>query len=54
VVVDDEVSVASFVAEVLRDRGYPTVVFTDSAQALAYLKTNLDKISLLLDMAQRH
>lgn len=48
VVVDDEVSVANFIGEVLRDRGYPTVVFTDSAQAMSYLESSLDKVALLL------
>ncbi len=48
VVVDDEVSVANFIGEVLRDKGYPTVVFTESPQALEYLKENLDKVALLL------
>ena len=36
VVVDDEVSVANFIGEVLRDKGYPTVLFTESPQALDY------------------
>ena len=48
VVVDDEVSVANFIAEVLRDKGYPTVVFTDSPQAMSYLQDNMDKVALLL------
>lgn len=47
-VVDDEVSVANFIGEVLRDKGYPTVVFTDSPQALDYLENNLDSVALLL------
>ena len=48
VVVDDEVSVANFIGEVLRDRGYPTVVFTDSLQAKDYLDSHLDSVELLL------
>ncbi len=48
VVVDDEVSVANFVGEVLRDKGYPTVVFSESPQALEYLTNNMDKTALLL------
>ena len=47
-VVDDEVSVANFIAEVLRDRGYPTVVFSDSSEAMEYLEENLSRVSLLL------
>ena len=46
--VDDEASVAAFVGEVLRDKGYPTVVFTDSPQALDYLRDNMDEVALLL------
>lgn len=48
VVVDDEVSVANFIGEVLRDRGYPTVVFTESPKALEYLQNNIEHVSLLL------
>jgi PAS domain S-box-containing protein len=48
VVVDDEVSVANFIGEVLRDKGYPTVVFTESPQALDYLQRNSDSVALLL------
>ena len=48
VVVDDEVSVANFIGEVLRDKGYPTVVFTESPQALDYLRHNIDDVALLL------
>ena len=37
-VVDDEVSVANFIGEVLRDKGFPTVVFSESpgAQGVTY------------------
>ena len=48
VVVDDEASVANFVGELLRDSGYPTVVFTESPQALDYLRTHIDDVALLL------
>lgn len=48
VVVDDEVSVANFIGEVLRDKGYPTLVFTESPQALDYLERNIDDVALLL------
>jgi len=48
VVVDDEVSVANFIGEVLRDRGFPTVVFTESPEAMNYLKKYGDEIALLL------
>ncbi len=48
VVVDDEVSVANFIGEVLRDRGFPTVVFTESPEAMNYLKKYSDDIALLL------
>ena len=48
VVVDDEVSVANFIGEVLRDKGFPTVVFSESPQALDYLADNLDSVALLL------
>jgi CheY-like chemotaxis protein len=48
VVVDDEVSVANFIGEVLRDKGFPTVVFTESPQALDYLRRNIDHVALLL------
>ncbi|XOV81671.1 MAG: response regulator [bacterium] len=48
VVVDDEVSVANFIGEVLRDKGYPTLVFTESPQALDYLQRNIDDVALLL------
>lgn len=48
VVVDDEVSVANFIGEVLRDRGYPAVIFTDSSQAREYLDSHIDQVALLL------
>ena len=48
VVVDDEVSVANFIGEVLRDKGYPTVVFTESPKALDYLTSHIEDVALLL------
>jgi PAS domain S-box-containing protein len=48
VVVDDEVSVGNYIGEVLRDGGYPTVVFNESPQALNYLEEHLDDVALLL------
>lgn len=47
-VVDDEISVANFIGEVLRDKGYPTVVFTESPKAMSYLQDNPDDVALLL------
>ncbi|MEM7080774.1 MAG: response regulator [Pseudomonadota bacterium] len=48
VVVDDEVSVANFIGEVLRDRGYPAVIFTDAPKARDYLDRHIDQVALLL------
>lgn len=48
VVVDDEVSVSSFLGEILRHSGYETVVFNESPKALDYLVQNLDDVALLL------
>ncbi|MCB1684810.1 MAG: response regulator, partial [Pseudomonadales bacterium] len=48
VVVDDEVSVSSFIGEVLRDHGYDVVIFNESPSALRYLETNMDDIAMLL------
>ncbi len=47
-VVDDEVSVANFIGEVLRDKGFPTVVFNDSPHAMTFLENNLDSVALVL------
>lgn len=47
-VVDDEISVANFIGEVLRDKGYPTVVFTESPKAMSYIQDNPDEVALLL------
>ena len=48
VVVDDEVFVANFIGELLRDKGYPTVVFHDSPKAQDYLIDNMDSVALLV------
>ena len=48
VVVDDEVSVSSFIGEVLRDHGYDVVIFNESPSALRYLETNIDDTAMLL------
>jgi PAS domain S-box-containing protein len=48
VVVDDEVSVSSFLGEILRHSGYETVVFNESPKALDYLVQHLDDVALLL------
>ena len=47
-VVDDEISVANFIGELLRDKGYPTVVLTESPKAISYLQDNIDDVALLL------
>jgi len=47
-VVDDDVSVSKFLAEVLRDAGYAVRVFNDSSAALAYLEENIDQLSVLV------
>ena len=48
VVVDDEVSVSSFLGEILRHSGYETVVFNESPKALDYLVQHLDDVAVLL------
>ncbi len=48
VVVDDEVTVSSFLGEILRHSGYETVVFNESPKALDYLVQHLDDVALLL------
>jgi PAS domain S-box-containing protein len=48
VVVDDEVSVSSFLGEILRHSGFETVVFNESPKALDYLVMHLDDIALLV------
>jgi len=47
-VVDDDVSVSKFLAEVLRDGGYAVRVFNDSSAALAYMEDNIDQLSVLV------
>jgi PAS domain S-box-containing protein len=47
-VVDDEVSMSNFIAEVLRDAGYEARVFNDGATALDHLHTTNEPIALLL------
>ncbi len=47
-VVDDDVSVSKFLAEVLRDGGYAVRVFNDSSAALSYLEENIDQLSVLV------
>lgn len=48
VLVDDEVSVANFMSEVLRDAGYEVVVFNESLQALRYLEQHHDHVAAVL------
>ena len=47
-VVDDEVSVGNFIAEVLRNAGYQVVVFHDSSVALDHLGSRHGEIALVL------
>jgi CheY-like chemotaxis protein len=48
VLVDDEVSVANFMSEALRDAGYETVVFNESLSALRYLEQHHAHVAALL------
>ena len=48
VVVDDEVSVSSFLGEILRHAGFETMVFNESPKAMDYLVTHLDEVAVLL------
>jgi CheY-like chemotaxis protein len=48
VVVDDDPDVARAVGRVVRDLGYPTQVFTDPMEALAFLAHPAREVSLLL------
>ncbi|MEM1433957.1 MAG: response regulator [Pseudomonadota bacterium] len=48
VVVDDIVSVSSFIGELLRARGYDAVVFSDSQAALAHLLDPARHIAMLI------
>ena len=47
-VVDDEVSVGNFIGEVLRNAGYQTRVFNDSAAAFEYIGTHHRDLALIL------
>lgn len=48
IVVDDEVSVSSFISEVLRSHGFDAVVFNDPIKAQSYLSSNIANISLMI------
>ncbi|MFP6814476.1 MAG: ATP-binding protein, partial [Pseudomonadales bacterium] len=48
VVVDDEVSVGSFIGEVLRDHGLEPVIFNESPKAFRYLQSNADNLAMLI------
>ncbi|MEM6708122.1 MAG: response regulator [Pseudomonadota bacterium] len=48
VVVDDIVSVASFIGELLRERGFDPVVFSDSQAALAHLEDASAEVGMLI------
>jgi len=47
-VVDDDVSVSKYLAEVLRDGGYDVRVFNDSSAALGYLEDNVNQLSVVV------
>ena len=47
-VVDDEVSVGNFIGEVLRNAGYQTLVFNDSAAAFDYIGAQHRELALIL------
>ena len=47
-VVDDDVSVSKFLAEVLRDGGYSVRVFNDATLAMNHLEENIDQLSVLV------
>ena len=48
IVVDDIVSVATFIGELLRDRGFDPVVFSDSQAALTHLEDRNRNIGMLI------
>lgn len=48
VIVDDESSIADFLAELMRSRHYKTTVFTSSSDAYDYLLQNDGKVDLVL------
>jgi len=47
-VVDDEVSVGSFIGEVLRNAGYEVAVFSESPSALRHLQANFAGVAMLI------
>ncbi len=48
VVVDDELSVGNFIAEVLRDAGYEVALFTESPRALRHLQAHFQDVAVLI------
>ncbi|MGA0840224.1 MAG: ATP-binding protein [Pseudomonadales bacterium] len=52
VLVDDEVSVANFMSEALRDAGYEVVVFNESLPALRYLEQHHAHVTAVLTAEQ--
>ncbi|NJN52905.1 MAG: response regulator [Gammaproteobacteria bacterium] len=48
VVVDDEVSVANFIGEVLRNAGFDAIVFNDAAAAIDHMTRHAADVSLVL------
>ncbi len=47
-VVDDDVSVSKYLAEVLRNANFPVRVFNDSTAAMKHLEQNIDRLSVLV------
>jgi CheY-like chemotaxis protein len=48
VIVDDELSIAEFLAELMRSRHYKTTIFTSSMEAREYLIKNSNKVDLII------
>lgn len=48
VVIDDEVSVSNFIAEVLRDTGYEVAIYNDSTLALTFITKQIDNIGMVI------
>ncbi len=48
VIVDDEPSIAEFLAELMRSRHYKTTTFTNSSEAHEYLVQNSNKVDLVI------
>ena len=46
-IVDDDVSIAGLISDVLEDEGYETVVKTDGKSAYEYIMLNSNDISLI-------